>query len=365
MVSESGRALLVTTLAVVGTQIGCASSSPPAAPSVQEVDVFVGNQDGYPTFRIPALIETKSGALLAFAEGRQDIQDTGDIDLVLRRSTDGGATWSPVKVVVDNGADVAGNPCPVLDRKTGAVLLVYDTNPAADDKARRILVTKSTDEGLTWSTPIDVTADVKPATWSWYAAGPGRGVQLASGRFVIPCDHHDDATNVSASHVIWSDDGDHWHLGGSLDPDTDEATVAELADGTLIMNARDLSTTHRRAIARSRDQGASWSKLTHDPVLTDPPCEGSLLQTKYGLLFSNPDSVEELQRKQLTVRISHDGGATWAASHVLHEGPSAYSSLALTPGGGIACLYEHGEQLPFAPYERITIARFPKSWLEP
>lgn len=351
-------------LALLGLA-ACSSSEPAAPPAVREVDVFVGNEDGYPTYRIPALIETKSGALLAFAEGRQDINDTGDIDLVMKKSVDGGATWSALKVVVDNGPDVAGNPCPVVDRATGTILLLFDENPADDDQARRVLVTKSADEGATWSKPVDVTADAKLPSWTWYATGPGRGIQLASGRFVIPCDHHDPSTGVSSSHVIWSDDGDHWHVGGSLAPDTDEAQVAELADGTLLLNARDMSPAHRRVVGRSSDQGQTWTSVARDPTLTDPPCQGSLLQTPFGLLFSNPDSVELLGRARLTVRISHDGGATWAASRVLREGPSAYSSLAVTPNGEIACLYEHGEQLPFAPYERITVARFARSWLEP
>lgn len=350
---------------------GCAGDSATSTPAsatpaatFDERDVFVGGVDGYPIYRIPALLETPTGALLAFAEGRRNLNDTGDIDIVVKRSDDGGATWSQLAVVVDQGGDVAGNPCPVIDRATGAVLLVYDTNPAKNDKDRRVVVVKSTDDGRSWSAPLDVTGDVKPATWSWYAVGPGRGIQLADGRYVIPADHHDDATNVSASHVIWSDDGVAWHLGGSIGPDTDEAQVAQLTDGSLLMSARDLSPSHRRAFARSSDRGQTWSETTRDPAIADPSCEGSLLQTSWGLLFSNPDSEGALDRKRLTVRVSHDGGATWPASKVLHEGPAAYSSLAALPDARIGCLYETGEKFSFAPYERITLARFTKGWLE-
>ncbi len=355
-------------LALVALGWGCSSSAadpaPPLAPAtVAETDVFVGGQEGYPTYRIPSVIETASGALLAFAEGRQNLADTGDIDLVMKRSLDGGATWSKLSVVIDQGGDVAGNPSPVVDRATGAILLLFDTNPAGDPNARRVLVTRSADEGATWSTPIDLTADVKPSTWTFYAVGPGRGIQLRDGRFVVACDHHDAATGESRSHVIYSDDGVAWHLGGSLAPDTDESQVAELDDGSLVINARDLSSAHLRAVARSVDRGLTWSDTTRDPALRDPSCEGSLLATPHGLVFSNPDSTVYLERKLLTVRVSRDGGRSWAASRVLHAGPAAYSALAQVGADDLGCLYEHGEKLAFAPYERITFARFAARWI--
>lgn len=346
----------------------CSSSDPPdaaiaPAPELEQADVFVGGVEGYGVYRIPSLIETPSGALLAFAEGRRNISDTGNIDLVMKRSTDGGATWSTLRVVVDEGDDTAGNPCPVVDRATGTVVLVYDTNPAAKPDSRRVLVTKSRDDGVSWSTPVDVSAEAKPANWSWYAVGPGRGIQLASGRLVVPADHHDVSTNVSASHVIYSDDGELWHVGGSLGPDTDEAQVAELDDGTLVVNARDLSAAHRRAIARSTDGGLTFSEVARDPTLRDPPCQGSLLATPFGLLFSNPDSEIAAERVRLTVRLSTDGARTWTTSKVLREGPSAYSALAPLPDGRIGCLYESGEKYAFAPYEKIVLARFGRDWL--
>jgi sialidase-1 len=265
-------------------------------------------------------------------------------------------------VVVDQGPDVAGNPCPVVDRATGTIFLVYNTNPASDANRRSVWVTRSDDDGLTWSAGVDVTADVKGPRWSWYAVGPGRGVQLFSGRLVVPADHHDDATGVFASHVLFSGDGVHWQLSGSIGADTDEAQVAQLSDGGLLLSARDLSVTHRRASARSADQGQSWGETTRDPALNDPSCEGSLLATPADLLFSNPDSASS--RTKLTVRVSHDDGVTWPVARVLHAGPAAYSSLAPLKDGRLACLYEQGE-FSFAPYDRITLARFTRGWLEP
>ena len=345
--------------------VACAAAPPLASgPDLDEQDLFVDGADGYPLYRIPSLLETRSGTLLAFAEGRRSLDDTGDIDLVLKRSVDDGATWSPLQVVVDRGPDVAGNPCPVVDRATGAVLLLFNTNPASDANQRGVWLTRSDDDGATWSAPVELTAEVKAPTWSWYAVGPGRGIQLASGRFIIPCDHRDDATRTSASHVIFSDDGVQWQLGGSIGADTDEAQVAELSDGRVLINARDLSPTHRRATARSEDQGQTWTETTRDPALTDPSCEGSLLATSSGLVFSNPDSVAPLDRKRLTVRVSHDDGLTWARSRVLRAGPAAYSSLAALGDGRLGCLFENGE-FSFAPYDRITLARFTRGWLEP
>lgn len=330
--------------------------------SFEEVDVFIGRQGGYRVYRIPSIIETNEGTLLAFCEGRQSISDTGNIDLVMKRSFDNGRTWTDLQVVVDNGEDTAGNPAPVVDRFTGTIWLPFNTNPAHNSKDRRTHITKSLDDGETWSEPTEITDLVKPEGWTWYAVGPGRSIQLESGRFIVPCDHHDSNNGTSASHVIYSDDGVDWRLGGILGPDTDESQVVQLEDGSLLINMRDLSDEHRRAIARSNDEGLTWTETTRDEALVDPSCQGSLLQTPYGVLFSNPASNFPLLRHKLTVRLSLDGGETWAFSKEIHRGGSAYSALSLLPDGRLGCLYENGI-LPFRPYDRITLAVFSIGWL--
>ncbi len=335
----------------------------PPVPFEQQ-DLFLAGEGGYQLYRIPSLLETSGGTLLAFAEGRNNgIYDSGDIDIVLRRSTDGGTTWSPLQVVVDNGTNTAGNPAPVVDRKTGVVWLPYCTNPADDAMDRRVWIIQSHDDGATWGSPVDITPMVMLEGWEWYATGPGRSIQLDSGRIVVPCDHRIVATGKMSSHVIYTDDGETWSIGGSLGPDTDESQVAELEDGSLIINARDNSQTQRRVVARSYDAGLTWEAQAFDQALQDPSCQGSLLATKHGLLFSNPASKKEMGRSTLTIRLSTDGGYSWASSRVLRQEPSAYSALAPLPDGRFGCLYEAGDTFPIAPYDRITLARFSLDWL--
>jgi sialidase-1 len=335
------------------------------APGLREQALFVAGHEGYLRFRIPALIETRGATVLAFCEGRNSgIYDTGDIDLVMKASLDGGASWGPLRVVVDKGPDTAGNPAPVVLRGSGEVWLPYCTNPWEQPSDRRVCLTRSTDDGETWSAPLDLTDQVRRPEWTHYATGPGRSIQLASGRVVVPCNHVDGSDGSSHSHVVFSDDGMTWRVGGILRAGTDEAQVAELDDGSLILNARDLTDTHRRVVARSLDGGLSWYETDYDLELRDPSCQGSLLQTPAGLLFSNPDSEQPAVRANLTVRRSLDGGRSWFASRVLHDGPSAYSALALLPDGEVACLYEAGDTIPILPYDRIVLARFPISWLE-
>ena len=168
--------------------------------------------------------------------------DHGDIDLVVKRSSDVGKTWGPLQLLYEEGGDARitiGNPCPVIDRDSGTIWLPFTRNNTA------VLVTHSTDDGKTWSNPVNITDAVKKPEWSWYATGPGVGIQLRhgkyKGRLVIPCDHKakSDVRNVNYSHAIYSDDrGKTWKLGGTVAPHTNECQVAELPDGTLLMNMR-------------------------------------------------------------------------------------------------------------------------------
>ena len=335
----------------------------PLPVAFEEQDLFAAGEGGYLRYRIPALLEVPGGGLLAFAEGRHSgINDTGDIDLVLRRSADDGATWGPLQVVVDNGVDTAGNPAPVVERASGHVWLPYCTNAADTPTERRVWLTTSADGGATWGTPVDLTDAVRPPGWEWIATGPGRSIQTAGGRVVVPCDHRETATGLMHSHVMFTDDGTTWAVGGSLGPQTDEAQVVELADGSLLLGARDGSDTHRRVFARSADGGLTWTEQRFAHELPDPGCQGSLLATDRGLVFSNPAS-DTVARAHLTVRTSTDDGLTWGTSRELHAGPSAYSALAPLADGRLGCLYEAGD-VSLLPYDRITLARFTWGWLE-
>ncbi len=338
----------------------CTEATSPAEPLYEDTVVFQSGAE-YFTFRIPSIIESPNGDLIAFAEGRESLRDEGDIDLVMKRSSDLGQTWGPLQVIIDNGTDTAGNPAPVFDRDTGRLWLPYCTNPGEDPYDRRVWMTYSDDFGDTWSPPVDLTDAVKPADWRWYATGPGRSIQLSSGRLVVPSNHSLDG-NIRRSHVFYSDDhGETWQVGGIVDPASDESQIAELSDGRVMMNTRIPDETHLRGIAISEDRGESWGPLTYDETLIDPMCQGSIINTSQGLVFSNPATQEPFPRDHMTVRLSLDEGATWPIGREIDAGPSAYSALAELPDGRFGLLWESGELYP---YESIRFAAFNRAWLE-
>ncbi len=359
--------------------LGCERQVEEAAiPGPEQAPLWVGGEDGYHTYRIPALLTTKRGSLLAFCEGRRNNpSDHGDIDLLVKRSTDGGKTWSAHQIVYEEGGEeeiTIGNPSPVVDQDTGTIWMPF----CRDNK--EVLITKSIDDGLTWSEPVNISKDVVKPGWVWVATGPGVSIQLArglhKGRLVIPCDHGVmvGEQRIMHTHVFYSDDhGSKWQLGGLLPEHTDEAQVVELSDGDLLLNMRSYwgrvakraDRDGKRALARSSDGGGAWGELSFDETLIEPVCQGSFLRYtdaesggKNRLLFSNPAS--KTGRVKLTVRLSYDEGKTWPLSKLLYEGKSAYSSLAVLPDRTIACLYERGEGRSS---ENLYFARFTLDWL--
>jgi sialidase-1 len=369
----------VSFVAAIGSGVmvsGQARSAVPAPP--QYTDVYVAGENGYHTYRIPSVIATQKGTLLAFAEARRSgAADAGDIDLVLKRSRDGGASWSRMEVVGDNGPNTFGNPCAVVDRKTGAVWLLSTQNRGTDREkeiiagtsagSRTVWIMRSEDDGLTWPTPAEITDSVKPRDWTWYATGPGIAIQTSNGRLVIPANHAEAGTGVHRSHLIVSDDGgQHWAPGASSAAGTNESQVVELADGRLMLNMRNHppKADNFRLIATSDDLGRTLSGASPDPALVEPPAQASLVRLtttqtydRNRLLFANPASTK---RERMTVRLSYDEGRTWPVSRVLHEGPAAYSSLVVAADLSIGLLFERGAA---SPYETIAFARFSLDWL--
>ena len=354
----------------------------PAGPAPAEpaaADVWISGEGGYHTYRIPSVVRAPDGALLAFCEGRKGGRgDTGDIDLVMKRSTDGGATWGPQRVLWDDGPNVCGNPCPVLDRDTGILHLFLTHNLGRDHESeiiagtssgtRTVWVMTSADGGLEWSAPREVTASTKRRDWTWYATGPGVGIQLEvgphAGRLVIPCDHIEADTRRYYSHVLLSDDhGATWRIGGRSRRDQlNECQVAELDSGELVLNMRNYNRQKRaRAVTRSGDGGESFGEVRWDEALPEPICQAGLVTVRAprpggGLerwvAFSNPASPD--RRERMLVRVSRDGAATWSTAALLHGQAAAYSCLVdLTEGAApaVGCLYERGAEHP---YERIT-----------
>lgn len=338
----------------------------------QEMDfVFKAGEEGYACFRIPALLVSREGVWLAFAEGRKkDCGDSGDIDLVMRRSMDQGQTWLPLEVVWSDNGNTCGNPAPVLEEKTGDIVLLATWNLGIDKEpqiiagtskdTRRVFVLRSRDEGKSWSSPTEITTLVKQDNWTWYATGPGTGIQVRKGtykgRMVVPCDHIEAITKKYYSHIIFSDDGGYtWQLGGSTAQDqVNECAVAALPDHRLILNMRNYNGTRARQVAYSSDGGLQWSAIQVDSNLIEPVCQASLIWADTGrksgfLLFSNPASTD--RRENMTLRRSFDLGKSWE-SKLIYPGPSAYSSLAFIPHSQVVCLFEAGES---SPYEGIVL----------
>ena len=373
-----------------------------------QTGLFDAGQDGYHTFRIPALVVAKNGDVLAFAEARKASEkDTGDIDLVVRRSSDGGEMWSDLEMVGDLGDHTYGNPTPIV-AEDGTIHLLTTSNDGHDNKTairngtghdiRRVHYQRSTDHGRTWTEPREITNDVTPdgADWRWYATGPGHGIQLTrgehAGRLIAGCDHSDhdrpaadnmEATNTA--HVIYSDDGgDSWRVGGTVhtqDPAFRpwESTAVELTDGRVYLNMRNQARAAMlRVEAFSDDGGASFGQPALAEELLDPHSTSRGVQAsvlRYAardagddedrLLFSHPDS--RTARERMTVRSSFDEARSWNRGRVIHEGPAGYSDLARLPDATIGVLYENGDSAPEGSgdyRQRITFARFTIDWLD-
>ena len=355
--------------------MSCGGPQPPTAPAesapaktagqFDEQEIFRAGDAGYTRYRIPALLVSAKGTILAFSEARKGKgSDSDEIDLALRRSLDHGKTWEPMRIIADDGTRTMNQPTPVLDRDTGTIWL-----PFCKDN-RQVFVMKSTDDGVTWSTPVEITRSVKDPSWKYLGSGPGHGIQLKSGRLLIPAwgdTSPGPATwpvanwgKVQFSYTFYSDDhGATWKRGQPLDNDlSDECEVVETTDGKVYMNARSRQDKKARMFARSEDGGITWSKLEVDPNLPEPSCQAGLARYSTGkdrILLTHPSSTTS--RTRLTARLSYDEGRTWPISKVIQEGPAGYSDLAVAHDKTILSLYESGKS------STLTLARFNLEWL--
>ena len=365
-----------------------------AEPLLEKVDVFPANTNGIARFRIPGIVVTPKGTVLAYSEARRNSSsDWGEIEIHLRRSTDGGKTWEAAKHIAHHGARLEGNPhkkkdggekeqtvnnpVAIVDRDTGAIEFLYCINYA------RCYAMRSIDDGLTWSTPVDVTATFEPFRkhydWKVIATGPGHGIQIKSGRLVVPIwlaygkegDHA-----PSAAATIYSDDhGKTWLAGDLAVPNNsefgnpNETMLAELSDGRVMLVTRSVSKPNRKIITLSPNGATDWSKPTFHDQLWEPICMASITAhpAKPGtLIFSNPHTLKldkdgketpagRGKRENLSIKLSRDDGKTWPVSKTLDAGPSAYSDLAVLPDGTILCLWETKND--------IQCARFNLDWI--
>lgn len=341
--------------------------------------LFVSNDGTFRRYRIPSLLVSKRGTLLAFCEGRVDGGGlTGNIDLVLRRSFDAGQTWQPLQKIADLGDDTLGNPCPVVDRETGTIWLPFTRSPGRFNETQivagqssgptTVWVIRSDDEGMTWSEPHDISATARRTGWGWYGTGPGIGIQLANGRLLIPSYHTEPGSGMYRSHAIFSDDhGATWKLGETVGEHTAECQAIERRDGAVVLNMRGTNKQFFRSIAISRDGGQSWSEPQLDRHLPEPACQASLLkvptdgraESSSDWLFCNPPGST---RRNLTLRLSRDEGQSWPMTKLIDAGPTEYSCLAWLPDGQIGLLYELTRAgQTYRP--ELHFARIPTSWL--
>ncbi len=334
----------------------------------------------YNNYRIPALVVTNEGTLLAFCEGRE-AGDTGDINILLKRSEDNGMTWSDEQVVWDDADNTCGNPCPVVDEETGRIWLFTSWNNGKDKESAIINKTSlsprlpyvcySDDDGKTWSVPVSLEETCRDPSWGWYATGPGIGIQVKSGaykgRLVIPANHsYDDPEGKLdggpygyGAHVIYSDDhGKSWQKSESIKLGCNESQVTELSDGTLLMNMRSYNNNQARAISFSADGGQSWSEIEHDFQLVESLCQAAVLN--FGEaggyrahLFLNPAVPHG--RDHLTLKVSLDDCRSWSNGKLVYEGPAAYSCITRLPDGRVGLFFEAGEKRP---YEKMIFVSF-------
>lgn len=342
-------------------------------PGAPPIDLFEAGAGGYATYRIPGLVATAKGTLLAYAEARAEAAgDWGASVVVLRRGADGGASWSAPEVVAEAPAGAVKNPVASakgLGGRGGATAHnpVMIASPGGEVhllfcvEYNRAFHARSDDDGRTFSPPREITGafDAFRPEYDWkvLAVGPGHAIETSRGRLVVPvwlstgAEGH--AHRPSAVATIVSDDGGaSWRRGAIVaahpDPaNPSEAAVAERSDGCILLNVRHESKTRLRGVAVGPDGERGWEPLRFDPELPEAVCMASLCRLDPPgvagpdrILYSGPHNPGRRERKNLTARLSEDGGRHWPLSAVIDPGPSGYSDLAVLPGGRIFCLYE-------------------------
>ncbi len=377
------------------------------ADDIERQELFHREQGGYLIYRIPGIVVTKAGTILAYTEARQSERgDWGPADILLRRSEDKGKTFSaPTKIASVPGPHIKNpvalaknlgppdavtynNPVMIADQKTGSVHFLFCL------EYMRAFYSRSDDDGNTFSTPQEITSafeELRPKyDWKVLAIGPGHGIQMRNGRLLaaiwLSLGTGAMAHRPSVTSTIYSDDkGRTWHAGGIAVPDTpdwvypNETAAIQLTDGRVMLNVRTESKAQRRLIVYSKDGSTKWSHPEFQPQLLEPICFGSMVRLsskstggRNRILFVNPDNLSRADgkeqpgksrdRKNLTVQLSYDEGKDWSMKRVVEPGAAGYSDLAVLPDRDILCWYEKGVANTF-PTQSLILAKFNLDWL--
>lgn len=337
-----------------------------------QTDLFHQGDNGINTYRIPALLETQKGVLLAVVDARHDSSKDlpGHISLVMRRSLDNGKDWEPARTIQEVKEGGVGDASLLLDHSNGRVWCFFNYGPpgigfqSAKPGARtgsttlQLHAIHSDDDGATWSEAVDLTPQIKDPSWEAMFATSGTDIQTSTGRFLVPLVVRDGKGLIHSANAYSDDHGKTWKTGEFIGVGTDENHNVELKNGVILQNMRNGKT---RSIAESHDGGVTFGPVTHDAALIDPSCNAGITRYRSGkkdvIIFTNAAST---RRENLTVKLSYDGGKTWPVARTINAGPSAYSTVIPLHDGSIAILYERGNTYAA---ESITFARFSLAWV--
>jgi len=387
----------------------CGSFQCAAEPFLEKQDLFtVGDDPAFNLYHIPGIVVTAKGSVLAWCEARKrasGVSDWDDIRILLRRSTDEGRTWSAPKSIAAVDGPKAKNPFALKMKNVDASDVTYN-NPVLiadrDGKVHMLFCLEymrcfyqcSTDDGVTFSAPVEITstfdAFTKHYEWKVLATGPNHSIQLKNGRLVVPVwlstGAGGNAHRPSVTATIYSDDqGRTWRAGDIAVPcneewvNPNETVAVELNDGRVMLNVRSESKANRRIVTTSSDGATGWSTPKFDESLLEPICMAGLVRYNVGgkslLLFSNPNNLSKAKgaeepgksrdRKNVSIKASDNEGVSWSVNKTIESGPSMYSDIAVTQSGRILCFYGRSGAEPGALFAggRLTVAAFNLEWL--